>query len=320
MKARLLTTIAVLLISGACASAQESQESIESVPSDMIAKPADLPVNAPSGAVVKSLGGFYLWGQGGAWNAMQQKPADPNAPDRQQNSQAATPDMPLPTASSATTRGAVGYVMPSGTFSPQLGSNVRAEFGLSQTTASLPLSGGAGSTVYNGITLGGCATCGGIAGYDSTEMNAKAASDYKFDALTLTPSVTIFNSQSQQSFSGSSDAALGWRDTGAKVGLDGKVDVNREVSLGLGGSYGRAARSVTFSAADSHDGETSPYLASGEAKITYKPAEELTLNGYAGVSNYDNRLPGISSGGKLDYSSASNTYYGAGATWRFGTK
>lgn len=316
MKAKLLATIAVLLVSAAGARAQES---IESVPTDMIAKPSDLPVNAPSGAVVKSLGGFYMWGKGGAWEAMQ-KPADPNALDDQQNSQATTPGMPLPTASSATTRGAVGYVMPAGTFSPKLGSNVRTEFGLSQTTASLPLSGGAGSTVYNGISLGGCATCGGIAGYDATEMSAKAASDYKFDTLTLTPSITVFNSQSQQSFSGGSDAALGWRDTGAKVGLDGKVDVSEEVSLGLGGSYGRAARSVSFSAPNGGGSETSPYLANGEAKIVYKPAEDFSLNGYAGVSNYDNRLPGISAGGKLDYSSASNTYYGAGATWRFGTK
>ncbi len=316
MKAKLLATIAVLLVSAAGAWAQES---IESVPTDMIAKPSDLPVNAPSGAVVKSLGGFYMWGKGGAWEAMQ-KPADPNALEDQRNSQATTPGMPLPTASSATTRGAVGYVMPSGTFSPKLGSNVRTEFGLSQTTASLPLSGGAGSTVYNGISLGGCATCGGIAGYDATEMSAKAASDYKFDTLTLTPSITVFNSQSQQSFSGGSDAALGWRDTGAKVGLDGKVDVSEEVSLGLGGSYGRAARSVSFSAPNSGGADTSPYLANGEAKIVYKPAEDFSLNGYAGVSNYDNRLPSISAGGKLDYSSASNTYYGAGATWRFGTK
>jgi hypothetical protein len=320
MKARLLATIAVLLVSGVSAWAQESQDSMESIPSDMTAKPSNLPVNAPSGAVVKSLGGFYMWGQGGAWNAMQKKPDDPNAPDERQNSQASVPDMPLPAASSATTRGAVGYVMPSGTFSPKLGSNVRAEFGLSQTTASLPLSGGAGSIIYNGITLGGCATCAAISGYDETGMSAKAASDYKFDVLTLTPSVTVFNSQSQQSFSGGADAALGWRDTGAKLGLDGKVDVNQEVSLGLGGSYGRAARTVTFSSPNGSGGETSPYLANGEAKITYKPAEDFTLNGYAGVSNYDNRLPGISAGGKLDYSSASNTYYGAGATWRFGTK
>jgi len=312
MKPKLLATVAIFLASNAGAWAQES---IETVPSDMAAKPSDLPVNAPSGAVVKSLGGFYMWGQGGAWNAMQ-KPADPNAPEEQNKSQAATPEMPLPTASSATTRGAIGYIMPPGTFSPKFGSNVRAEFGLSQTTASLPLSGGAGSMVYNGIPLAGCVTCGGVAGYDATEMSAKAASDYKFDTLTLTPSITVFNSQSQQSFS---DAAIGWRDTGAKVGLDGKVDVSEEISLGLGGSYGRASRSVSFSA-PAGGGETSPYLASGEAKIVYKPAEDFSLKGYAGISNYDNRLPGVSAEGKLEYSSASNTYYGAGATWRFGTK
>jgi hypothetical protein len=321
MKFRLLATAAAFAASLVSAHAQQS---IETNPVDVAAQPNDLPVNAPSGAVVKSLGGFYMWGQGGAWDAMQQKPAEPNA-ENSANSPAAqralSPDMPLPSASSATTRGAVGYVMPSGTLSPKFGSNVRTEFGLSQTTANMPLSGGAGAGVYNGIALGGCGTCAGISGYDATEMSAKAATDYSFDALTLTPSVTVFNSDSQQNFNGSGASALGWHDTGAKVGLNGKVDLNQQVSIGVGGSYGVASRTVSLSAANGGGSEsTSPYLANGEAKITYKPSDELSFNGFAGVSNYDNKLPGVSGGGKVDYSSTGNTYYGGGATWHFGTK
>src|SRR5690348_8871792 len=312
MKSKLLATVAIFLASLVSLHAQES---METTPVDATAKPADLPVNVPTGAVVKSLGGFYMWGQGGAWDAMKDKPADPNAQSGQNSGsqQALSPDSPLPAASSATTRGAVGYIMPSGTLSPQFGSNVRTEFGLSQTTANMPLSGSAGAGIYNGISLGGCGTCSGISGYDATEMNAKAASAYKFDALTLTPSVTVFNSESQQNFSGSGASALGWRDTGAKVGLDGKYDVSKEVSLGLGGSYGRASRNVSLSSANGGGSEsTSPYLANGEAKVTYKPSEDLSFSGFAGVSNYDNKLPGVSNGGKVDYSSSSNTYYGGG--------
>jgi hypothetical protein len=321
MKSKLLATVAIFLASLA---SLQAQETMETTPVDAATKPADLPVNVPSGAVLKSLGGFYMWGQGGAWDAMKDKPADPNAQSGQNSAstqQALTPDSPLPAASSATTRGAVGYIMPSGTLSPQFGSNVRTEFGLSQTTANMPLSGTAGAGIYNGIALGGCGTCSGISGYDATEMSAKAASDYTFDALTLTPSVTVFNSESQQNFSGGGASALGWRDTGAKVGLNGKYDVSKEVSFGLGGSYGRASRNVSLSSASGGGSEsTSPYLANGEAKVTYKPSEELSLNGFAGLSNYDNKLPGVSTGGKVDYSPTSNTYYGGGATWHFGTK
>lgn len=319
MKTRLLATVAFLAVSVAPILAQETS------PVDATTASPDLPVSAPRGAVVKSLGGFYMWGDGGAWTAMQQKPSDPNAAQDAATNPATpqplSPDMPLPSASSATTRGAVGYIMPPGTFSPKLGSNVRAEFGLSQTTANLPLAGQSAPTVYNGIALGGCMTCSGTSGFDATEMNAKAASDYKFDALTLTPSVTVFNSQSQQNFTGAGSTALEWHDIGAKVGLESKVDLNDQFAIGVGGSYGRASRSVTMSADNTGaNGSTSPYLANGEAKLTYKPAEDLSFNGFAGLSNYDNKVPGVAAAGKVDYAPASNVYYGAGATYRFGTK
>jgi len=318
MKARLLATVALFVATIGVSQAQETAPVETTVPGS-----SNLPVNAPQGAVVRSLGGFYMWGQGGAWATNQQ--IRDQAPENVGNTPGSaqsplSPDMPLPSASSQTTRGAVGYVMPGGTLSSAWGSNVRTEFGLSQTTANMPLAGSNGTSVYNGIALGGCSTCGGTSGYDATEMSAKAASDYKVGGVTLTPSITVFNSESTQNFNGGGVSSLGWRDTGAKVGLDSKMNLNKQLSLGIGGSYGVASREVSLSSADGGGGEASPYLANGEARVTYKPSDEFSLNGYAGLSNYDNRLPGVSSGGKVDYSAAGNAYYGAGATWRFGTK
>jgi hypothetical protein len=316
MKTKFLAAAALSAVLTSPTYAQEIETPVTiSVP------PTNLPINAPNGAVVKSVGNMYIWGQGGAWDTTLK--ADQN--NTQNNGNTASnqlpaplsPDMPLPSASSATTRGAVGYVLPSGSLSPELGSNVRTEFGASQTTANMPLTTGGAPLVYNGIALGGCSTCGSSSSnYSAQEVSAKAASDYKFDALTLTPSVTVFNSESHQDFSSGSNS-LAWRDTGAKVGVDGKVDLNQQFSMGVGGSYGRAQRSVTASVGDA---ETSPYLANGEAKITYKPTEDLSLNGFAGLNNYDNKVPGVGTTGKVDYAPASNMYYGAGATWRFGTK
>jgi hypothetical protein len=319
MTSKILATVACFALSAVPALAQE-------VDTPIAPPPANLPINPPPGAVVKSLGNLYIWGDGGAW-AAQQKTQDPNTsqeasktlgPDQMPLS----PDMPLPTASSATTRGAIGYVLPSGTLSPKLGSNVRTEFGMSQTIANTPLTGGSGPLVYNGVALGSCSTCNSAsADYDATELSAKAASDYKFDALTLTPSVTVFNSQSHQNFSGANATALEWRDIGAKAGVNAKIDLSKQVAFGVGGSYGRAMRDVSGSFDNAGlGGSTTPYLANGEAKLTYKAAEELSFNGYAGLSNYDNKVPGVASAGRVDYAPASNVYYGAGATYHFGTK
>lgn len=320
MTSKLLATVACFAISALPALAQE-------VDTVVTTPPANLPINPPPGAVVKSLGNLYIWGDGGAW-AVQQKSSDPNASASQQTSATPTagpplsPDMPLPTASSATTRGAIGYVLPSDTLSPKFGSNVRTEFGMSQTLANTPLTGGTGPMVYNGVALGGCSTCNAAsADYDATELSAKAASDYKFDTLTLTPSVTVFNSQSHQNFSGANATALEWRDIGAKAGVNAKVDLSKQVAFGVGGSYGRAVRDVSGSFDNAGiGGSTTPYLANGEAKLTYKAADELSFNGYAGLSNYDNKVPGVASAGHVDYAPASNVYYGAGATYHFGTK
>lgn len=307
---------ALLCVSAASASAQEDAAK-------------DLPINAPPNAVVKSSGGLYVWGDGGPWALSQQQKAagasgDQKAAETPPLSQTAS-EVPLPTASVATTRGAVGYVLPSGALAPKWGSNVRAEFGASETTANLPQATGAGNPlVYNGVALGGCSACNAAStDYSSRQLSAKAASDYKFDNLTLTPSVTLFNGRSHQNFSGNSGSpALEWNDIGAKVGVEAKLDLNDQLAIGVGGSYGVAQRSVTVSGDTTAGADTAiPHLANGEAKLTYKPAEEFSFNGYAGVGNYDNKVPGVANAaGSIDYSPATNVYYGAGATYRFGTK
>jgi hypothetical protein len=202
---------------------------------------------------------------------------------------------------------------------------VRAEFGASETTANLPQATGAGNPlVYNGVALGGCSSCSAAStDYSSRRLSATAASDYKVNNVTLTPSVTLFNGRTHQNFSGNSGSpALDWNDIGAKIGVEAKLDVNDQFAIGVGGSYGMAHRSVTVSGdADSAADTAIPHLANGEAKLTYKPADELSFNGYAGIGNYDNKVPGVASAaGSIDYSPATNVYYGAGATYRFGTK
>ena len=284
----------------------------------------DLPVSPPPGAVAKSSGGLYIWGDG-PWS----KPANPNNAEQnpEQAVQQVTPpsDVSLSSASSEVQRGAIGYVFPSGTFNPRWGSNVRTEFGASQTKANTPGTTGL-PQVYNGVALGGCSGCSNTSGtdYSASEFSAKAATDYKFDALTVTPSVSVFSGRNHQDFYGPTNSALEWNDTGAKIGVDTKVDMNSQVAVGVGGSYGRAQRSVTLGADDfSTSGTTIPHVAKGEAKITYKPAPDFSLNGFAGISNYDSKVPGVASSGSskgIDFAPATNMYYGAGATYRFETK
>lgn len=291
----------------------------------------DLPVNAPPNAVVKSAGGLYVWGDGGPWTLSQQKTAntnvDPNAaPGGAQSAPAAssTANLALPAASAAVTRGGIGYVLPSGTLAPKWGSKVRAEFSASEVTASVPHAAGVDNPlVYNGIALGGCNTCSSAStDYSSHELVATMASDYNLDRLTLTPSVSVFNSQTRQSFAGDSvSPALQWNDIGARLGVEAKYDFNNEIAIGVGGSYGIAQRSVTMSVDENARDTAMPHLANGEAKLTYKPGEAFSFKGYAGIGNYDNKVPGVANaGGGIDYAPATNVYYGAGATYRFGTK
>jgi hypothetical protein len=284
----------------------------------------ELPVNPPPGAVSKSSGGLYIWGDGPWSKPVNQNGAEQN-PEQAVQRAAPPSDVPLNSASTEVQRGAIGYVFPKGTFGERWGSNVRTEFGASQTRANTPGTTGL-PQVYNGVALGGCAGCNNMSGtdYSASAFNAKAATDYKVDALTVSPSVSVFSARNHQDFYGPSNSALEWNDTGAKVGVDTKVDVNNQVAVGVGGSYGRAQRSATLGTDNfSTSGSTIPHVANGEAKLTYKPADDLSINGFAGISNYDTKVPGVASSGSskgIDFAPATNLYYGAGATFRFETK
>lgn len=315
-------------ISAALAATFLCTSAISAVAQDDAAK--DMPISTPPNAVVKSSGGLYVWGAGGPWALSQQRAAEAAAGEDGGSTvtRTAAPsvsDLGLPVASSATTRSAIGYVLPPNTLGQKWGKNVRAEFGVEETTANMPLASGAENPqFYNGVTFGGCSTCSEAStNYSSRKLSAKAASDYKFDSVTLTPSVTVFSSRSHQEFIGDNGSpALEWNDLGAKLGVEAKVDLTSEVAIGVGGSYGIAQRSVAMSSdANAASDSAFPHLASGKAKFTYQPADELSFNGYAGIGNYDNKVPGVAgTAGAIDYAPATNIFYGAAATYRFGTR
>jgi hypothetical protein len=301
----------------------------------------DLPINPPPGAVVRSQGRFYIWGD--APFTKPQTPADgnPNNPVLGPAQADAPNPATLPSTAPTTEamRGAVGYVLPGGSYPDNLGSNARVEFGAASAKASASLTP---STVVsnpqflNGWTLGGCGNCSSLQSidYDGRDLSVKAASDYKADQLTLTPSVSVFSSRSHQDFvqTNPGTSTLDWKSTGAKVGLDSKVELNKELAFGVGGSYGLAKRDTTLTAFDGAEINTgtAPRVGNAEAKITYKPIPDkpltdFSLNTFAGVNNYDTKAPGIATppigtAPSVKFSPLSDFYAGAGATYKFGTQ
>lgn len=304
----------------------------------------DLPVNVPENAAASSVGNFYVWAEG-PWGPVR-SPAG-IAPTLRNNAdhqiQQSTPpsgwdSMTVfgpPAADSM--RGGVGFVFPEGTFPSTLGSKARLEFGASQISTSVgslqgnhnALIGGPG----NGIVLGGCAGCSGSVStaYTAKRTSVKAASDYNVHGLTLTPSVTVFSGNNQQDFTslgnGDPNGTLRWKDSGTTIGLDSKVELTPALSLNVGGNVGAGNREALLTMgipAVSDRRNSSSVTANAEARLTYKPGDELELKSFAGMRNYDNALPGISlsqgSAPQIKYGSEAGYYVGAGATFRFQSK
>jgi len=101
-------------------------------------------------------------------------------------------------------RGAVGYVLPGG-YSGKWGSNARVEIGAASAKASTSLTPSttlSNPQLLNGWTLGGCTNCNSLSSidYEGRELSVKAATDYKQEQLTLTPSVSVFSNNSHQDF------------------------------------------------------------------------------------------------------------------------
>jgi hypothetical protein len=241
-------------------------------------------------------------------------------------------------------QGGIGYVFPERTFSSALGSKVRAEFGASETQASVALTPGRQNPLIgngsNGMIVGGCAGCNFplTSDYSRRQTNFKAASDFNVHGVTVSPSVTLYGASNQQNFAPAvanrTSSTMQWNDVGAKVGLDTKLDIAPKVTVGLGGNLGVARRDTTLvpntsAPGSSSSGEasavTAPLLGNAEAKVVYKPLTELELKTYGGVQGYDSRVPSMAltpggSAAGIKFTPEHGYYAGAGLTYRFGSQ
>jgi hypothetical protein len=305
----------------------------------------DLPVNVPEKAAASSVGNFYVWAEG-PWGPVRSPSGA--APTLRNNSnheiQSSMPPSGWDTLNvfgppaADSVRGGVGYVFPEGTFPSTFGSKARVEFGASQTSTSVGGMQGNHNALIGapggGVALGGCAGCSGSVStaYTGTRTSVKAASDYNVNGVTVTPSVTVFSGSNQQDFTatgpGDPSGTLRWKDTGTTAGLDAKVNLAPALTLNVGGNLGVGSReaSLTSGVPDGAINQRSAASVTGkaEAKLTYKPLDDLELKGFAGMRNFDSALPGISvssgSSPQIKYGSEAGYYVGAGATFRFQSK
>lgn len=303
----------------------------------------DLPVNVPSNATAISAGNLYIWAEG-PWGPVR-APSAAAAPTLHNNANETVHAAPPPTGWDSVTvfgppaadsmRGGVGYVFPDGTFPSSLGARPRVEFGASQTSSSVGTMQGNHNAMIgnntNGLLLGGCMGCVGSVStsYLGTRTSVKAASDYNVGGVQLTPSVTLHSGNNRQDFTASSAAdpsgVLRWDDKGATVGLDSKVTLAPALTLNVGGNIGMGSREASLTSGDVQNRRGAANVAgNAEARLTYKPADVMELNSFAGMRNYDSALPGISptTGGnaQIKYGPDAGYYVGAGATFRFQSK
>jgi len=235
-------------------------------------------------------------------------------------------------------RAGIGYNVP--------GTNWRAEFGFSyfhgsgtpsETGAwtvpaiSVQLLNGSGQV---GFICQGAFTCRTSSGLTSDitswQLNGKVAYDGRMGVVLLSPSLAIFGGESRshqslsQAFSQiaaatsvtvdsatyNADTSVNWTDIGARIGLDGNVDVAPWLTLGAGGYVGVASRRASFVGSDlanstpatifngasdiSVSANTTAFVANAEAGAAIKVTPLAAIRGFVGV-NYDNRVPGISS-------------------------
>jgi hypothetical protein len=244
-------------------------------------------------------------------------------------------------------RGALGYILPPGNFSPALGSNLRVEVGATfvaakgtQATGSsvntqdvsvLSVAGTGASSAFlcNAVTTFVCTTASSLqTDYQSWTIFGKAASDYNFGLVTLTPSLAVFGGAARinqnlatsfnqfrtttgaTNFSNSYAAAMQtkWTDVGARFGMEWNWQVTSWLSFGSGGYIGFASRNASLTASDVETGaptffniastisptaSTTAMVANYEYGVNIKPSRNVVLRGFAGV-NWDSAVPGIS--------------------------
>jgi hypothetical protein len=269
-------------------------------------------------------------------------------------------------------RGGLGYFIPGGGMWPSFGMNQRIEIGGFYVHASSSdtqsTNAGAGNVtllLMNGTQLFSSVACGfGFAvcpisgqvstSYNSWGLDAKYATDFALGTVTVTPSIALVGGRTSadqtlaQQFGTTSDfysssTSLGWTDVGAKLGLDGHIDITNWLAVGLGGSVAGVGRWASLSASDAgmfgsplttgsigQGKSTTAFVGNIEAGLVVKPLPALALRVFGGV-NYDNDVPGISSPSytgagfpftsitpaNISFHGETSYYFGAGAIWRF---
>jgi hypothetical protein len=247
-----------------------------------------------------------------------------------------------PRASGNGVRGAIGYAFAPGMLPAAFGTNVRMELGGSYVRASaaqsavasgggepVNLAGAASFFAFNCFGLFfSCATASSLAtDYRAWQVYGKFASDFRSGVVTVTPSVALVggdsrNNQSlQQALSQfkaggtlmntggyAANSLLDWTDFGARVGLDGRLELSDWMSLCAGGYIGVMERHVSLNGTDSFissagvaavppstiasTATTAAFVANGEIGLEAHVHPKLALKAFAGL-NYDGRVPGI---------------------------
>jgi hypothetical protein len=233
-------------------------------------------------------------------------------------------------------RGAIGYILPGSTWRFELGGSYIGANGTNSAVATASTIGGANVQLLDGtlpattaFVCNGATTCTTAStlstSYTAWQFNGKAAADWKFGSILVTPSVAIFGGNArtgqsltqtltQSNFPGShlnytASTTLRWTDAGVRAGLDTSIPLTPAFSIGLGGWVGVAQRHTSLSGNDastasslnfigastlSTSANKGVFLANLEAGLAYKMTTAVTLRGFAGL-DYDASVPGISS-------------------------
>jgi hypothetical protein len=248
-------------------------------------------------------------------------------------------------------RGAVGAILPSGTFARGFGSDVRIELATAFASFGGPMVAEPPSADDAQLFGGGNALLGCTAivnclpaamspsSYQTLQLDLRVASDFHLGPTTVTPSLTLFSkdARGQESYYAASGTSS-WTEWGARLGLDSTLALDAHQSFGLRASVGGAYRSANFASseiADFSNPASAPVLASGhwngvpfigsaEASYLLRPAPGYLLRAFAGLT-YDSRTPASAESlgldpsvvGAISYQALTSYYYGIGLKIRF---
>jgi hypothetical protein len=195
-------------------------------------------------------------------------------------------------------------------------SAVGASFGIPSLNGVTSLATGCGLNCVSSGTLG--------TSFSSWNASGRLATDYKLNAVTLTPSLAVFGGKSRnaQTLSQSmvipgsvtqygANTTLDWTDWGGRAGLAGSVAVTNWLTLVAGGNGGLAARRVSLVGSDSAFADlgggvilgpfpssialsqtTTAFVANVETSVIVGIAPGWSLRAFTGL-NYDNKVPGV---------------------------